>query len=55
MGVVGGFGPVGDAELGDDSGDVHAGGLRRYRQFGCDLLVGVAERDQTQHFDFASR
>ena len=46
LGDVGCFDAVGDAELAQDVGNVNAGGLRADEQFGCDLAVGPAAREQ---------
>src|SRR5579859_6702342 len=52
--VDGGFyGEVGDGELGEDVGDVHAGGLGRDEQLGADLAVGLAPGEQPEHVALA--
>jgi len=49
VGEGGGFDAAGDAELGHDVGHVHAGGLGRDEQFGCDVAVGAADDEEAQH------
>src|ERR1700722_16388150 len=53
VGDGGGFGAVGDGELGEDVGDVHAGGLGRDEQLGADLAVGLAPGEQPEHVALA--
>jgi hypothetical protein len=49
----GGFAAAGHAELGEDIGHVHAGGLGRDEELGGDLAVASAGRDEPQHLELA--
>jgi hypothetical protein len=49
FGKGGGLHPVGDAELAQDAGDMHAGGLRADVQLGADLRVGAPGPEQAQY------
>jgi predicted dehydrogenase len=52
VGYRGGFGAAGGAQLGEDVGDVHAGGLRGDEQLRADLAVGQAAGEQAEHLAF---
>lgn len=54
-GVGGGLGPAPDAELGEEVGDVGAGGVGADEERRGDLAVGVAGRQQTQDVQLARR
>jgi hypothetical protein len=51
----GGFDPVLDLELGEDVGDVDAGGLDADHQQGGDLAVAVAPGDEAKDLGLAWR
>jgi hypothetical protein len=55
VGDGGGFDSVLSVELGQDVGDVDAGGLDTDHQRGGDLAVGVAAGDQAEDLGFTGR
>src|ERR1700755_1949300 len=53
VGDGGGLGAAADAELGEDAGDVDAGGLLRHVELGGDLAVGRAFGHQREDLALA--